>query len=147
LAFVGTNAGLLKLVDVDFCAFKCTSQEVFVDLDAQRGARILEERRRLGLSQQAAADAAGIRREMWARYEGGAEPGAKALAGMAVAGADVLYILTGQRSQPVSASAISEGDRILLDNFHAAPQQVQAGVKTALGAFKPATGAKRGKAA
>ena len=30
---------------------------------------------------------------------------------------------------------ISQGDQILLDNFHAAPEQVQAGIKVALGAF------------
>ena len=76
-------------------------------------------------------------------------------AAIAAAGADVLYILTGQRvgsttTTPTSVQPISKGDRILLDNFHAAPEQVQAGVKTALGAFAPgasAGAAKRGKAA
>lgn len=47
----------------------------------------------------------------------------------------------------VPATSISEGDRILLDNFHAAPAQVQAGVKTALGAFAPAGGIKNRKRA
>ncbi len=49
----------------------------------------------------------------------------------------------------VLAQTISEGDRVLLDNFHAAPAQVQAGVKTALGAFAPGGGTKtkRAKAA
>ena len=35
------------------------------------------------------------------------------------------------------------GDRVLLVNFHAAPAQVQAGVKTTLGAFAPAGGRQR----
>lgn len=69
-------------------------------------------------------------------------PGPQAVSGGAGAGADVLYILTGQRaggaSAPPPPRAVSEGDRILLDNFHAAPAQVQAGVKTALGAFASA---------
>ena len=77
-----------------------------MDLDAQRGERILEERKRLGWSQQIAADTAGIRREMWARYEAGSEPGAKALTGMATAGVDVLYILTGQRSGVAAAAPV-----------------------------------------
>lgn len=79
-----------------------------MDLDAQRGDRILEERKQQKWSQQAAADAAGIRREMWARYEAGAEPGAKALAGMAAAGVDVLYILTGQRSSTSTPASDTE---------------------------------------
>ena len=74
------------------------------------------------------------------------------LALLETAGADVNYILTGQRVGGSAATtptqAISEGDRVLLDNFHAAPAQVQAGVKTALGAFAPgASGTKRNKAA
>lgn len=68
-----------------------------MNLDAQRGRRIREERVKLGWSQQQAADAVEVRREMWAKYEAGSEPGAKALARMAAAGADVLYILHGTR--------------------------------------------------
>lgn len=81
-----------------------------MDLDAQLGPRLREERKRLGLSQQAAADAAGVRREMWAKYEGGAEPGAKALSGMARCGIDIRYLLTGDheesRTPPAPAQAI-----------------------------------------
>ena len=47
---------------------------------------------------------------------------------LAAAGADVLYILTGQRTPVAGAAPISQGDQILLDNFHAAPEQVQAGL-------------------
>lgn len=31
--------------------------------------------------------------------------------------------------------AVSEGDRVMLENFHTPPAQVQAGIKTTLGAF------------
>lgn len=57
---------------------------------------------------------------------------------------------SGGAAAPPPPPAVSEGDRILLDNFHSAPAQVQAGVKTTLGAFAPAAGARsprRGKAA
>ena len=47
--------------------------------DPQIGVRMKEERTRLGMSQQAIADAIGISREMWAKYEAGAEPGAHVL--------------------------------------------------------------------
>lgn len=87
-----------------------------MDLDAQRGARVQSERKRLALSQQAAADAAGIRREMWAKYEAGAEPGAKALAGMVLMGVDVIYILTGQLDQS-AASPLAQDEAVLLDSY------------------------------
>ncbi len=77
---------------------------------------------------------------MWGKYEREiAVPGGEVLAKAAAAGFDVLYILTGQRTAGAApAPALTEGDRILLDNFHAAPPQVQAGIKTTLGAFAPA---------
>ena len=119
------------------------------------GERLREERERLGLNQTDFAAVGGIGRKTQFNYESGERaPDGAYLAAIAAAGADVLYILTGQRtggaSAPPPPRAVSEGDRILLDNFHAAPAQVQAGVKTALGAFAPgasAGAAKRGKAA
>lgn len=113
--------------------------------------RLREVREALGLSQQALAERCGITARSQRNYESGERlPDAAYLAAIAAAGADVLYILTGQRaggaSAPPPPRAVSEGDRILLDNFHAAPAQVQAGVKTALGAFAPGAGsARRGK--
>ena len=112
--------------------------------------RLREVREALGLSQQALAERCGITARSQRNYESGERlPDAAYLAAIAAAGADVLYILTGQRtggaSAPAPARAVSEGDRILLDNFHAAPAQVQAGVKTALGAFAPGGSPRRGK--
>lgn len=115
------------------------------------GKRLREERERLGLSQPAFAAVAGTTKQTLFSWETGkTAPDGFQLAALATTGADVLYILTGQRaggaSAPPPPRAVSEGDRILLDNFHAAPAQVQAGVKTALGAFAPGAGsARRGK--
>lgn len=62
---------------------------------------MLEERRRLGLSQADAAAACGVSREMWGKYErGAASPGCDVLAAFSSVGADALYILTGRREQP-----------------------------------------------
>lgn len=56
-------------------------------------------------------------------------------------GLDATYVITGHRSVAVAPQALlPEGDRILLDNYHAAPAGVQAGVKTTLGAFAPQAG-------
>ena len=112
--------------------------------------RLREVREALGLSQQALAERCGITARSQRNYESGERlPDAAYLAAIAAAGADVLYILTGQRaggaSAPPPPRAVSEGDRILLDNFHAAPAQVQAVVKTALGAFAPGGSPRRGK--
>lgn len=114
------------------------------------GKRLREERERLGMSQPAFAAVVGTTKQTLFSWETGkTAPDGFQLAAFATAGADVLYILTGQRaggaSAPPPPRAVSEGDRILLDNFHAAPAQVQAGVKTALGAFAPGGGARRGK--
>ena len=114
------------------------------------GNRLREELERLGLTQPVFAELAGAKKRTLIDWEKDvSSPTAVQLAQLAAAGADVLYILTGQRaggaSAPPPPRAVSEGDRILLDNFHAAPAQVQAGVKTALGAFAPAGGTRRGK--
>ena len=114
------------------------------------GDRLREERERLGYTQPAFADVVGAKKHAQINWEKGAAfPNAAALEAWSKVGLDVLYVVTGQRtggaSAPPPPRAVSEGDRILLDNFHAAPAQVQAGVKTALGAFAPGGSPRRGK--
>ena len=82
--------------------------------------RLREVREALGLSQQALAERCGTTARSQRNYESGERlPDAAYLAAIAAAGADVLYILTGQRaggaSAPPPPRALSEGDRILLD--------------------------------
>ena len=114
------------------------------------GERLKEERERLGLNQtDFAALAQATRKALFNWETGTAAPNAIALAAWAAVGLDVLYVVTGQRtggaSAPPPARAVSEGDRVLLDNFHAAPAQVQAGVKTTLGAFADASAQVKGR--
>lgn len=114
------------------------------------GRRILEERERLGLSQQEAANAAGVRREMWAKYEAGAEPKAKVLAGMAAAGADVQYILTGKRQgQGIGEAAVHQAvldavDLLSLEKKVDAGQLAKAVVKLVVKTVPAATVAASG---
>jgi transcriptional regulator with XRE-family HTH domain len=66
----------------------------------QIGERLAKERLRLGLTQGELAGALGLSRNSVTQYEAGNHlPGAEALVGMHAAGADVLYILTGQRAE------------------------------------------------
>ncbi len=110
--------------------------------------RLKEERERLGLSQSQLGQVASVGKTTVINWEKGASaPDAVQLAALATAGADVLYILTGQRSQALPAEAtLPPDERIMLDNYRHAPAGVQAGVKTTLGAFAPDRGAKRRKA-
>ena len=93
------------------------------------------------MTQEAFGQVGGVLKRALIRYEKNERvPDATFLSAIAAAGADVLYILTGQRiaattSNLAATEEISEGDRILLRNFHASPAQVQEGVKTTLGAF------------
>ena len=119
------------------------------------GERLKSERERLGMTQPDFAEAAGAKKRTLIDWEKGvSSPTAVQLAALVGIGVDVFYILTGQRmggavTAPTPAQPVSEGDRTLLENFHAAPAQVQAGIKTALGAFAADAGsvAKCGKAA
>ena len=65
---------------------------------ADIGSRLCEERKRLGLSQQNLADSVGVDRRAIGRYEKGENvPGGAILASFAKLGANVHYILTGER--------------------------------------------------
>lgn len=81
--------------------------------------RLREGREALGLSQQALADKCGISARSQRNYESGERlPDAAYLAALVSLEMDVLYILTGQRSQPVPESAqLSPRQRALLDNY------------------------------
>lgn len=61
-------------------------------------ARLKSERERLNLSQQEAAEIAGVRRENWGKYERGlVEPSSYVLGRFFAHGADPLYLYKGHR--------------------------------------------------
>lgn len=105
------------------------------------GARLREERERLGLSQPAFAALVGTTKQTLFSWEKGkTAPDGFQLAALVNAGVDVMYVLTGHRTQ-CTPPTISAADRALLNDFHAAPVQVQTGVKTTLSAFATPCGA------
>jgi transcriptional regulator with XRE-family HTH domain len=83
----------------------------FISLSAPR---IREERERLGFNQAEMAERCGVSREIWGKYERGkAAPGGEVLFAFAQAGADMQYILTGQRA----GSALPRREAALIDNY------------------------------
>lgn len=114
--------------------------------------RLREVREALGLSQQALAERCGITARSQRNYESGERlPDAAYLAAIAAAGADVLYILTGQRAGGAAtapAPALAPDEEILLDNYRNCPPDARAAIKTTSDALaRVACGCKHGKAA
>ena len=110
--------------------------------------RLKSERENLGFSQQALADLLGISLRSQQNYEkGDRSPDSAYLAAIAAAGADVLYILTGQRSQPVPpAQELPRQEQEWLALYRNSSEEVRAALKAAGNELtKPARA--RGKAA
>ncbi|MFA7351670.1 MAG: helix-turn-helix transcriptional regulator [Methylotenera sp.] len=91
-------------------------------LDVTFLSRLKDERLRLKLTQQQAADICDISREVWVRYENGKNiPGGEVLQKFTLAGADIAYICSGSRlpfgtKEPSSLYARGDVD-VLLDAY------------------------------
>ena len=112
------------------------------------GNRLREERERLGLTQPVFAELAGAKKRTLIDWEKDvSSPTAVQLAQLSAAGADVLYILTGQRSQPVPpAQELPRQEQEWLALYRNSSEEVRAALKAAGNELtKPARA--RGKAA
>ena len=110
--------------------------------------RLREERERLGLNQVEFGSIGGVKKLAQINYEKGERhPDSAYLAAIAAAGADVLYILTGQRSQPVpAAQVLPRQEQEWLALYRNSSEEVRAALKAAGNELtKPARA--RGKAA
>lgn len=114
-------SALVKCFGVDFCMI---------------GMRIKEERERLALTQPVFAEAAGAKKRTLIDWEKGvSSPTAVQLSALARLGVDVMYVLTGQRSQE---SVLSQREAALLDNYRHSSQDGQDAIeRVALVAAKP----------
>lgn len=81
--------------------------------------RLKSERERLGLNQPQFAELASVGKTTVINWEKGASsPNAVQLSALASAGVDVLYVVTGQRSQPIPAKEeLSPRQKALLDHY------------------------------
>lgn len=110
--------------------------------------RLREERERLGLNQVDFGAVGGVKKLAQINYEKGERhPDSAYLAAIAAAGADVLYILTGQRMGGAvatpAAPALSPRKAALLDHYEATSEEGKKIIEAAaFAAAQPA--AKRG---
>jgi len=111
------------------------------------GERLKSERERLGLTQPEFAEAAGAKKRTLIDWEKGvSSPTAVQLAALATIGADVLYVLTGQRSQPAPpAAGLPPRVRALVANYEATDEEGRRHIERAadLEAQSAATGRKK----
>jgi len=84
--------------------------------------RLREERLRLGRNQTEFGQIGGVQKGAQLKYESGERcPDGSYYAGIAAAGADVQYILTGVRS----TSTLPADEMLLLERYRASPQAVK----------------------
>jgi len=81
------------------------------------GARLRHERERLGLSQQTIATKCEVSHRTQGAWEKGEQfPNAEVLGHMAEIGVDVLFVVTGRRSEPIE-STLTPQEVTLLDHY------------------------------
>jgi transcriptional regulator with XRE-family HTH domain len=93
------------------------------------GERLREERERLEMSQTAFAAVGGVLKGAQLNYEAGKRvPDADYLAGIAKAGVDVLYVITGQAADSPAPPPLKDGEATLLESYRALDKRGQAAV-------------------
>jgi len=109
------------------------------------GARLIEERERLGLSQAEFAALAGLSDRAQRMYEKDERhPDTSYLLAVAAGGADVVYLLTGQRGLDMIGALTAE-EASIVDHYRAATDDGRAAARAVLHAVEkqPARPAKR----
>ena len=154
LIFLGLWVAVVKVSLLGFwrlvCGLWCTFEHHVNRFGVRMSIflRLREERERLGFSQEAFGVLGGVQKRAQINYEKGERhPDSAYLAAIAAAGADVLYILTGQRSQPVPpAQELPRQEQEWLALYRNSSEEVRAALKAAGNELtKPAKA--RGKAA
>lgn len=101
------------------------------------GARLREERERLGLSQRSMGEIGGVKKLTQLNYEKGERaPDTIYLTALAGIGVDIVYVLTGQRMPaPGSISPQNEEEKKLLENYRAMDQAARLNIQAVGDAF------------
>ncbi|RRV07031.1 helix-turn-helix domain-containing protein [Pseudomonas sp. v388] len=91
----------------------------------QLGARLREERKKLGLTQHDFAALGGIASNAQAHYESGErQPKAGYLIGIAGGGVDILYVLLGKHT-PTLANSLDPDEADVLAHYRSLPKEDQ----------------------
>jgi transcriptional regulator with XRE-family HTH domain len=110
------------------------------------GERLLEERKRLGFTQDEMAARGGVAKRTYCNYEAGErDPTGGLLSALASLGVDIQYILTGERTASPALTAqqahagyslevLSREEQALLDNYRHAPEIGKKAVEAAIAA-------------
>lgn len=99
------------------------------------GDRLKEERERLGVNQTEFAALAGVSKNSQFNYEKGERsPDSAYLYAIFNAGADVLYVLTGNRAAP-SSDNLSPAETTLLSQYRSLSESDKAAVRRMVGAL------------
>ena len=97
------------------------------------GARLREERERLGLKQEDLAVVGGVNRNTQGSYERGVRnPDTAYLAGVASLGVDLIYVISGQR---VVAEGLSPTEAELVEQYRSIPHEDQRSIRRFLKAM------------
>lgn len=105
-------------------------------MEKSKGARLREERERLGLSQAALGELGGVRKLTQLKYEQDeSSPGWDYFETAARLGLDVLYVINGTRS----TGTLSSHEQALLGLYQAAPLAVRAAAIAALASGSTST--------
>lgn len=103
------------------------------------GARLREERERLGVNQTAFASMGGVLKGAQVNYEAGKRsPDAAYLSALAECGVDVLYVLTGRRIGGVpQGPALRDGEATLLEGYRSLDARGRMGVQALISGLAP----------
>lgn len=137
----------------DFITRMDEVQPVFIHM-GDFSSRLREERKRLGLSQEALAELGGVKLNAQSNYETGKRaPDADYLTRVAAHGVDVAFLFSGQRvlagrgapandeqPQPVASGdtvtrVVTREEAALLDNYEAADERGRAAARSVLDAL------------
>ena len=110
---------------VEYSRLNVNRQDKF-SLDRERGARLRATRLEIGLNQTDLAKIGGCNLNTQGRYEAGAAPPLEYLLRIGEAGADWIWIVTGQRRHDL----LSASETALLDSFRSIPLSSQVALRT-----------------
>lgn len=97
--------------------------------------RLVQERKRLGLSQETLAAFGQVQKRAQNYYEQGERlPDVRYLAGISSVGVDLLYLVLGKRT-PLTHESLSEAEEALVRLWRGADAAKQAALETLLAAF------------
>lgn len=113
---------------------------IISDFMSTFGARLKEERKRIGLNQTDFAAAGGVQKRAQVSYEQDERaPNMEYLGLLSKIGVDVVYLLTGD----LAANALGDRERQLITGFRALDERGQAGVMALISGMSPITDAPR----